>query len=456
MSVAEVQPLRPFIAHDAVGSQHETTEISGPTEVHADFEAWELELCGTHIIPAAPELEGFIEYNPSGLAIEYDDDGQAHYVYGVRVEPNVRADHIGTSRIVFYELNPFDLTEPPKLYRTDKSRQRDRATTEPANEWNSLVDELSPGQREQRFYADGMIGVDGEDAWVKRVWVEEDGVLVPMWYVGATYAWGVWDENNPEGLFWQERTWIVKRLDDLHPGLEPHNVGPMREKDIRRLPDGESASGVIARRPQPTLDEGLIGGTFHGNLAAATAAEIEEAPVLRSLDERADGKVPKVGSNDLAWFKRREGDPEGMRRILDLGHRAVNMPGPDGKPVLSYTAVLFEIVAPPEAMTDRSLMTIRTIGTLATRGHFADTIAKLDTERDVSNVVFPGGFPQDEQGRVVPLFIRGGREYYMVTTGLSDAACAVMLVAIKQGVLDRVAPPIIDVEPDLEPTAAAA
>jgi hypothetical protein len=338
-----------------------------------------MELVETWLMPRPVGLpDGYVAYNPSGLVVE---DGQV--VVLLRVEPNI-TDHLGRTRSVAYVVDLADPTARPE-------RHQSRAC---------LV---------------------GEDPAIQRVF---DGG--GRWWVSTVVAEP--DPRFPGGVNFATWYWVVDRLADLHTDLRPTALGAFRMKDVRVGHVAPESPALVAfGRPQPHPDRGTITVVDLDSVWAMDAHTMAGGrivdPDLHPFWPADPAAVTKGAANHAVYVD--------DRLTLILGHRAWRT-GADlcGR---HYEAVLYGY--------HRRQQTLTMLGTLATRADFAGQGAKNDL-LDLSDVVFSGGFAQDERGRLRPLAVDGDHEVHAVTFGLSDAEWGIGLVRCRRGYLSRGAPPV--------------
>jgi hypothetical protein len=335
-----------------------------------------------------PRPEGLlpheIGYNPSGIGIETDADGNEHHVLFVRVEPN-DLDHVGKTRAVAYELDIDSPFTPLKPYCTDQG---------------------SP------------IELPGEDPAMQRISVMQDGELVKKWWVSTVVA--RYDEGAPDGIDFNTCYWIVDSFQDITPDLPPTGIAARRMKDVRpAVAEGTEIIGL--GRPQPASYYGTISGVRVPDIYHMTDTDgtIQQAPVLNP--DLAPFTTPrrsavKIGSN----YTVRVNDTQ----TLIVGHSGretgEDLSGRD------YRVELFGL--------NRERLLLRHLGTLAIGTDFGQGDPKHDI-LDLTHVVFPGGFCQDESGNLRPLTTTDGSDYHLLTSGTRDAHISIGVVKCPEGYL---------------------
>jgi len=340
-----------------------------------------MELVETWVMPPPVGLpDGYVAYNPSGLVVE---DGRA--VVLLRVEPNV-TDHLGRTRSVAYLVDLDDPAAPPVRH---PSRAR----------------------------------LPGEDPAIQRVRTPEG----ERWWVSTVVARP--DDRYATGVNFATWYWVVERLADLRVDLPPTAMAAYRMKDVRVGHVAPDSPAVVAfGRPQPDSNRGTItvvdlDSVYAMDAPTMAGARIVEPELHPFWPSQSGAVLTKGAANHPVYLD--------DRLTLVLGHRAWRT-GPDlrGR---HYEAVLYGY--------HRQRETLTLLGTLATRSDFAAAEVKHDY-LDLSDVVFSGGFTQDEQGRLRPVAVTDEHETHAVTCGLSDAAWGIGLVRCARGYLSRGAPPL--------------
>jgi hypothetical protein len=206
-------------------------------------------------------------------------------------------------------------------------------------------------------------------------------------------------------------------------------MAAFRMKDVRVghvAPDSPALVGF--GRPQPDPNRGTI-----------TVVDLVDVYAM-DPPTMADGRIvdpelhPFWPPETVALTKGAANHPVYVndRLTLILGHRAWRTG--EGLRGRHYEAVLYGY--------HRGRGALDLLGTLATRDDFAVAGPTKNDHLDLSDVVFSGGFTQDERGRLRPYTVDGADEVHAVTFGLSDAQWGIGLVRCPRGYLSHGAPPL--------------